>query len=1166
MLLWIFCFFQSIWRIGAQSSPTPSPSIPTTPPFTTPLPFNANLPSDYPYPPGNKLLKIGVITTEVSSRDIGLSDTGGAIPMAMDYIVQNQILNDYTYEFFTNYTDCDEATAAGVAVQMITDYGVDVIIGPPCTTSIIPVAMLAAYYNTIQIVWGYSTAAALTDNTRFPTLTSITPNTLQMGYGLLALMNLYGWSQFGIVYNDDVVGFCEGLVTDVETAAQSLPQNFTINYRYRLPSGSYADETTAMKRMKSRARIIVMCLDGSTRRQMLLVVKDLNMTSPDYVYILLSMRGTGFGLQAISNYSNEVLDNGFTPQWVDLTNKPPDGRDADAKAASARFLIIDTANLAAQGTNTATLKQEVFQRVTEWPFYCQTSYCQLLYNVSGVGNFISYQYDAMLFYAYAMNATLNQDPVNGLNDMDLYLSVKNQVHFTGWSGNVQMTPNGSRLPTFFVYGLDVNSKPQIFVNLTYAYSGELMTATPTYTDPSTSIWANRGGFQPADEPLCGFTGTDCPLTTWEQSGAYIIAGCAVAAFLVVVLLFFGFYAIRERRRETERQNAEWRINQSQLEKPRGKHDERSMRSLRSSKSSVSGTGSKFSFGSKHNDSDRMSYFLFMGDPVMAMKHKVVSRLTIEDHHELRLIRRMEHDNVHRFIGLCEEASPVLTIWRLASRGSLEQVLTGSSMNIDGFFMYSLIRDLVEGMCYINKSFLKGHRRLSSQVCYIDDRWQLKVGGYGLTFIRGLEQTTKKEQLWFAPEKLREPMTPPIEEHDIYSFAIISSEIITRKTAFDMENRREKVEEVTYMIKKGGSVPLRPDLVVADEADVNPALLHLVRDCWHEEPQNRPRFETIKSLITAMGSDRKQNLMDHVFNILENYAETLEKEVQDRTGELVEEKKKSDILLYRMLPRQVADRLKLGQTVEPEAYDSVTIFFSDVVKFTNLAAKCTPLQIVNLLNDLYSTFDQIIEEHGVYKVETIGDGYLCVSGLPHRNGIQHIRDIAEMSLGILKAIQYFRVPHIPTERINLRIGLHSGSCVAGVVGLTMPRYCLFGDSVNTASRMESNGKPGQIHMSDAANSMIQRYGGYVTEPRGEVIIKGKGVMSTYWLLGRVDEPILPSMSQNRSEEPLVQPRGVEESRFDPMIEDLGGEQVEDLGIYRSHLKKLPINQPDEIQPA
>nr|CDJ89511.1 Adenylyl cyclase class-3 4 guanylyl cyclase domain containing protein [Haemonchus contortus] len=278
-----------------------------------------------------------------------------------------------------------------------------------------------------------------------------------------------------------------------------------------------------------------------------------------------------------------------------------------------------------------------------------------------------------------------------------------------------------------------------------------------------------------------------------------------------------------------------------------------------------------------------------------------------------------------------------------------------------------------------------------------------------------------------------------------------------------------------MLKKGGPSPPRPDLNV--DGDINVAV--------------------------TMMPDKKANLMDHMFNMLEDYTTTLELDVEERTKQLHEEKKKADILLGRMLPRQVADRLKLGQAVEPESFDSVTVFFSDVVKFTQLAAKCTAFQVVNLLNDLYNGFDSIIEEHSVYKVESIGDGYLCVSGLPVRNGSAHIKEIAELSLSFMKFVDEFRIAALPKEKVQLRIGLNSGPCVAGVVGLSMPRYCLFGDTVNTSSRMESNGKPGHIHMSKEAHELLVKeyHANYETQSRGEVIIKGKGVMETFWLIGR-----------------------------------------------------------------
>ncbi|KAK6025332.1 adenylate/guanylate cyclase catalytic domain protein, partial [Ostertagia ostertagi] len=129
-------------------------------------------------------------------------------------------------------------------------------------------------------------------------------------------------------------------------------------------------------------------------------------------------------------------------------------------------------------------------------------------------------------------------------------------------------------------------------------------------------------------------------------------------------------------------------------------------------------------------------------------------------------------------------------------------------------------------------------------------------------------------------------------------------------------------------------------------------------------------------------------------------------------------------LICLFQRQVAEKLKLGQSVEPETFESVTVFFSDVVSFTTLAAKCNPMQVVGLLNDLYTIFDGIIDVHDVYKVETIGDGYLCVSGLPHRNGQQHIKEICSMSLGFINSLKSFRIPHLPQQGVNLRIGMHT----------------------------------------------------------------------------------------------------------------------------------------------
>lgn len=234
--------------------------------------------------------------------------------------------------------------------------------------------------------------------------------------------------------------------------------------------------------------------------------------------------------------------------------------------------------------------------------------------------------------------------------------------------------------------------------------------------------------------------------------------------------------------------------------------------------------------------------------------------------------------------------------------------------------------------------------------------------------------------------------------------------------------------------------------------------------------------------------------------MEQYANNLEEVVQERTQDYLEEKKKCEQLLYQLLPQSVAAQLISGNPVIAETFDEVTIYFSDIVGFTSISAQSTPMEVVKFLNDLYTCFDSIVEHYDVYKVETIGDAYMVVSGLPMRNGIDHAREIARLSLNLLNAVNNFKIHHRPNDPLKLRIGLHSGPCVAGVVGLKMPRYCLFGDTVNTASRMESNGEALKIHISEKTKLILDNFGTFITKERGYIGVKGKGNLLTYWLEG------------------------------------------------------------------
>ncbi|KAI3366247.1 hypothetical protein L3Q82_009720, partial [Scortum barcoo] len=231
--------------------------------------------------------------------------------------------------------------------------------------------------------------------------------------------------------------------------------------------------------------------------------------------------------------------------------------------------------------------------------------------------------------------------------------------------------------------------------------------------------------------------------------------------------------------------------------------------------------------------------------------------------------------------------------------------------------------------------------------------------------------------------------------------------------------------------------------------------------------------------------------------LTNQLERKKEELRILSRHLEIEKEKTEILLYAMLPRHIANQLKDGKSVEAGEFEVCTILFSDVVTFTNICAACEPIHVVHMLNSMYSKFDRLTNIHDIYKVETIGDAYMVVGGVPVPTET-HAHRVANFALGMRIAAREVTNP-VTGEPIQIRVGLHTGPVLAGVVGEKMPRYCLFGDTVNTASRMESHGVPDHIHLSTPTYSELKDSGFNIQE-RGQIEVKGKGQMTTYFLLG------------------------------------------------------------------
>lgn len=209
-----------------------------------------------------------------------------------------------------------------------------------------------------------------------------------------------------------------------------------------------------------------------------------------------------------------------------------------------------------------------------------------------------------------------------------------------------------------------------------------------------------------------------------------------------------------------------------------------------------------------------------------------------------------------------------------------------------------------------------------------------------------------------------------------------------------------------------------------------------------------------------------------------------------------EKQLSESLLHQMLPPNVADDLRAGRSVPPEYFDNVTVFFSDIVGFSKISSSLQPSAIVDMLNELYVIMDSVASKFSLYKVETIGDAYMVCCGLPTPDA-NHAINIANFALIVKEAVRSVKSP-VDGTPISIRMGIHTGSVMAGVVGNLMPRYCLFGASVNTASRHESTGEPNRIHCSSAFADLLTQSNNFVLSKRGRVEMKGIGEQETFWL--------------------------------------------------------------------
>ncbi|CAF3047524.1 unnamed protein product [Rotaria sp. Silwood2] len=808
---------------------------------------------------------------------------------------------------------------------------------------------------------------------------------------------------------------------------------------------------------KAEARILFICMDSNLFREFLLMAHDLDMINGEYVFVYLDIfRLMRKDMNLISWYKNESTE---------LEN-------SKARRAFETVLIV-------------AVKRPDTERYREFSYQVNTIH-EKIYNDSTqtgklVNPYVATFYDAVLLYAYGLNRTIESNQ----NASDGFAVVRKMwnVSFEGSNGIVQISETGDRVSDYSLFDLNPKSGQFEEVGTYFGVNSSFILLKDIY-------WIDEVKKTPLDVPPCGFDGSKClvhknPALPW----IYFTASVTSVIFILTIIAFWYFKRVSF---EAQLKAMNWIIEPDDLFSmedfgikyktfKRDRHKRASVHHI--------------PLFDEENDIENgaaVKTARFKGS-IVALKlvqHKTridINRLLLM---EVKTIKDMQSEFLVRFIGACLD--PPCLVNEYCSKGSLQELLENSQIRLDDMFKYSIIHDIVKGIIYIHNSDLQSHGNLKSTNCLVGSRFVVNISDYG---------SPSLPLLWSSPEVIRDPHTPiqGSQKGDVYSFSIILHEIIYRRGVFATNETGVTPKEIFHSIKSGNEIrpPFLGDNTLYE-------IGYLMKRCWQENPNDRPDFTSILNTIKKLSKKfDNENLVDNLLQRMEQYTNNLEDLVKERTNDYLLEKKKAEELLYRLLPQSVTAELMAGKQVTAESFECVTIYFSDIVGFTRISAESTPLQIVSLLNDLYTCFDSIIEAFDVYKVETIGDAYMVVSGLPTRNGDLHAREISRMALTILDAVIHFRIRHRPDEQLKIRIGIHSGPCVAGVVGLKMPRYCLFGDTVNVASRMESNGQPLRIHTSPCTKALLDKFQTFIVKARGQVNLKGKGEMSTYWLLGERD---------------------------------------------------------------
>ncbi|TMS37583.1 hypothetical protein L596_004484 [Steinernema carpocapsae] len=1010
-------------------------------------------------------------------------------------LLKEGILNDDFDIEIVSQMGCGESfEGVAVGADMYHLQNVKAFIGPYCNAEMDAVSKMAAFWN-VPIIGYMASSNAFADKTIYKTLARVSLRTTNsLAEAVCSLLVHYSWKRIAIVTNTGAMAFERTSAFEEVfhkrgvTVLKKIMFDENADAKNMLNSGLLAE-------LKSSARIVI-CMFSSTRelsKEFMQAAYTYGLNTHDFVYILP-------WLQA------EAKD---TSPWV--------GADGEMiqkiKDHYANAIIIDDVN--------------GFDNTLVTPFKERVEANGMSTDELDMSNLYGYihLYDALKLYAIAartaFNETLNPEVVT---DGRFVWNEMRRMQFAGLvsaegvsSGLVMMDDMAERAAVYAAFYVTPNRDEVIKMAELEPYPAANCDGLKNHSgcfdlkvsDLITGFWPSMDGRMPPDEPACGFKNERCDYTLFIVLGSVVIALIATVISAFILRRILGTRALAR---------TPWRIFRDDM-RIVNEEEMKSMLSIGSTKTKLS------------NMSAFVKHHAIVGTNTHASFHLYPQRrpitFTRQDMHLLSQMKQCVHDNLNPFLGMaCNEKEEMLVLWKFCSRGTVQDIVYNDDVILDSKFHGAFVRDITLGLEYLHASVIGYHGSLTPWSCLIDRNWMVKLTDYGIANPlekwekQGIVSTeTLKENdeksgsaqktsiLYCAPEMLKnrevnrrrgmdqdwvKQSQMRRQAGDIYAFGMVMYEILFRSLPFPESTNMSEL--VDYL--RDGQKVYRP--TIQDRSTIHPDLAALLHDCWNENPEIRPSIRRVR-LNTESYLKVKGSLVDQMMRMMEQYANNLEKLVKERTGMLEEANQKADKLLSQLLPKYVANELKLGRPVPPKTFSSASVMFSDIVGFTTLCSNSSPLEVVTMLNSVYSGFDDLIFKHEAYKVETIGDAYMVVSGIPEENGLRHLMHMSDVAIEIMKFLITYEIPHRKSQRMRIRLGLHTGPVAAGVVGITAPRYCLFGDTVNMASRMESTGLPEMIQISERFNQLLEKhYPEFNTTLRGTVEIKGKGSCTTYFL--------------------------------------------------------------------